>query len=54
MNKKLVYWYYLQFGRIYFKLLKKQKLTKKQKYLYDILDEYDFYVPKKYHNHNNL
>lgn len=54
MNKNLVYWYYLQLQKIYIKLDKKKKLTRKQKLLYEVLDEYDFYAPKKYHNHNNL
>lgn len=53
-NKDLVLWYSIQFRNIYIKLNNKKKLTRKQKFLYDILDEYDFYAPKKYHNHNNL
>lgn len=48
MNKNLVYWYYIQFQKIYLKLDKKKKLTRKQKSLYYILEEYDFYAPEKY------
>lgn len=53
-NKYLVYWYLNQIDLIYYKLIHNKKLTKKQQYIYDVLDEYDFYAPKKYHNHNNL
>lgn len=54
MNKSLVNWYCKKFIKIYIKLHLKKPLTKKEKYLYDILDEYDFYAPKKYHDHKNL
>lgn len=45
MNKNLVYWYYKQFQKIYIKLANKKQLTKKQKNLYYILEEFDFYAP---------